>query len=94
MMEEESLKTMEFFKYVLNIYLIKSLETGEVTTFIGYPVSKTQFFNFETYKVEEYKDYNVDILLNGTNLEKDFYFYEDILGTKEQIQEEEMGMNL
>lgn len=63
-------------KEALNHYELENLKTGESTTLIGYQVSNTQFFNFETYRIEEYKGYDVELISSGTDLEEASYSYE------------------
>lgn len=86
--EEKYLQVQTFGKGFLNHYELESMETGEVTTLIGYQVSNTQFFNFETFSVEEYKGYNVTLVMSGANLENNMYSYGEILDMLEQTEED------
>lgn len=86
--EEKYLQVQTFGKGFLNHYELESMETGEITTLIGYQVSNTQFFNFETFSVEEYKGYNVTLVMSGANLENNTYSYGEILDMLEQAKED------
>ncbi len=87
--EDEYLKTTKFNKIYLNSYELENLKTGEVKYLIGYQITNTQFFNFETFELEEYPGYNVTCVIKGSDLEEEEYSYGTVLDMIEEAKEEE-----
>ncbi len=87
--EEKFLNEINISKKFLNHYELENITTGEVKLLIGFQVSETQFFDFETYKVEEYLGYNINCTLEGKDLEQPNFSYKEVLDMLEEFKEKE-----
>lgn len=83
--KEHYLKVNNFPKERINQYELEYFDTGKIIKLIGYQISDTQFFNYETFTIENYEGcYNVICITNGYDLEQDTYTYGEVLDIAEE----------
>lgn len=86
--KEHYLEVSNFPKGRINQYELEYFDTGKIIKLIGYQISDTQFFNYETFTIENYEGcYNVICITNGYDLEQDTYTYEEILNMADVSEE-------
>lgn len=60
-LEQLFLERYPFLQRNIDKYFMEDLATGIVKEIIGYPLSSSLFFNYETYRVENYSGYNITV---------------------------------
>lgn len=91
--ETEYVKDFHFPNTLINQYEAENVYTGEAITIFGYQISDTQYFNFETYAVEDYKNYNVHCIYKGEDIGQKYLTSEEILEFIRETRENHLTLN-